>query len=126
MMTFLILIAVSRLFTSEIIYRNFYAYPKPSIFYPIYIVFFQVFGFWGALLIFKWASQYSKGIRNRIYFFLFLQILAHVGAMDNYLIMYDIQWFPLYPYGLYLILPYLFFGSYLMKRLSIHASNSTA
>ena len=78
--TFLVLIVMSNLFTAEIIYRDAYAYPKPSVLYPVYIVFFQVFGFWGAFLIFQWGRKFEKTTRNRIYFFLLLQILAHVGA----------------------------------------------
>ncbi len=108
---FLLLVAFSSLFTGEIVYRDAYAYPKPSVLYPFYIVFFQVYSFWGAYLIFRWAGELSKKIRQQVYLFILLQMIAHIGAMDNYLIMYDIRWFPLYPYGLYLILPYAIFGS---------------
>ena len=118
---FLILIVFSHLFTGEIVYREAYAYPKPSVLYPIYIIFFQVFGFFGAFLIFRWAAKFNKETRSQIHFFLLLQILAHVGAMDNYLIMYNIQWFPLYPYGLYFILPYAIFGSLIIQHLKTKA-----
>lgn len=118
---FLILIAFTDWFTGEIIYREAYAYPQPAVLYPLYIVFFQVFGFWGAYLIFKWAKELSKKIRKQVYLFLLLQLMAHVGAMDNYLIMYEIQWFPLYPYGLYFILPYVIFGSRMIQNLKTKA-----
>ena len=108
---FVLLNTYTNLFTNEIVFRDAYAYPKPAVLYPLYIVFFQVFGFWGAYLIFRWAGELSKKIRQQTYLFLVLQFVAHVGAMDNYLIMYDIRWFPLYPYGLYLILPFAIFGS---------------
>jgi hypothetical protein len=121
MATFLLLIVFTDFFTAEIIYRDLYAYPKPSVLYPVYITFFQVFGFGGAYLIFRWAAKFQKDTRERVHFFLLLQILAHIGAMDNYLIMYDIQWFPLYPYGLYFILPFAIFGSRVIQHLKTKA-----
>lgn len=115
---FLLLIATSDLFTAEIVYRDDYAYPRPSVLYPMYVIFFQVFGFFGAFLIYQWAVKLKKETRKRVHYFLLLQILAHAGAMDNFLIMYDIQWFPLYPYGLYFILPYAVFGSRIFKHVT--------
>ena len=118
---FISLILFSQLFTGPIVYREAYAYPKPGVLYPVYIVFFQVYGFWGAFLILKWARKLSADIRRKIHVFLLLQLAAHVGAMDNYLIMYDINWFPLYPYGLYLILPYAILGSRTIQYLKTKA-----
>ena len=114
--SFLLLIPFTNLFTQEIVYRDHYAYPKPRVLYPIYIFFFQLIGVSTWFLLFRWAQKLGSSIRKMLYLFLFLHTLAYIGAMDNYLVMYDIRIFPLYPYGLYLILPYVIFGSYAMNK----------
>ncbi len=109
---YLALILFSNLFTSEIIYRDTLTYPKPSFLYPVYIVSFQVMALLGVIELWKYRERLSSSkARMWLYIFLATQVVAHIGAMDNYLIMYDIRIFPLYPYGLYAILPYALIGS---------------
>ncbi|HXV28380.1 MAG TPA: hypothetical protein VD913_05370, partial [bacterium] len=47
--------------------------------------------------------------KHQIFFNLVLisHCLAYLGALDNFLIMADIRIFPLYPFGLYLAVPYV-------------------
>lgn len=115
--SFVLLNTFTDLFTQGTIYQDQYAYPKPAILYPVYILFFQAMGIWSVFLILKWGKKLQVTQRKDLYLFLALHALAYVGAMDNFLIMYDIRIFPLYPYGLYLILPYAIFGSYAFSKL---------
>ncbi|MBI3999426.1 MAG: hypothetical protein HY351_02320 [Candidatus Omnitrophica bacterium] len=111
------------LFTQETIYRESYAYPKPAVLYLLYILFFQAIGFWSAFLLFRWGNDLPVKSQKMLYLFLTVHIMAYAGSMDNYLIMYDIQLFPLYPYGLYLILPYVFLGSYAIRKLQANSAD---
>ncbi len=108
---FLLLILVSNIFTGEVIFRPEYTYPKPSLLYPVYITYFQFYGFLSTLLLIKTRKGTHPEKRKFLDLFLLVYILAYIGAMDNYLIMYELRIFPLYPYGLYLIIPYAVFGS---------------
>lgn len=104
-------------FTEGTVYREVYAYPKPSLLYPLYIIFFQLIGIWATVLIFRMKSMLPLDARAFLYLFLVVHLLAYAGSMDNFLIMYDIRFFPLYPYGLYFILPYVFLGSFAYLKL---------
>lgn len=114
---FLILIVFTDVFTGEIVYREFYAYPKPSFLYPLYIAYFQFYGILSTMLILRSKNGLEPYKKKYLYSFLMLHVLAYAGAMDNYLIMYDVQIFPLYPFGLYLLVPYVLFGSYSLIRI---------
>lgn len=98
-------------------YRDFYAYPKPAGLYGIYILFFQAAGVWSTWLLFRLRGAIVNSSRTLLNWFLVLHILAYLGAMDNYLIMYDIRIFPLYPFGLYLVVPYAVVGSILFSKI---------
>ncbi|MBI4373059.1 MAG: hypothetical protein HY585_04980 [Candidatus Omnitrophica bacterium] len=122
---FILLNTFTDWFTQETIYRDRYAYPKPAVLYPLYILFFQVIGFWTAFLLFKWSHTLPAKSRKLLYLFLTVHTMAYIGSMDNYLIMYDIRIPTLYPYGLYLILPYVFFGSYAIRCLATKRLNAS-
>jgi len=68
-------------------------------------------GLVGTLALFQMRKALSPEKRKWLYVYLVVHLFAHAGAMDNYLIMYDVRIFPLYPYGLYMILPYVVLGS---------------
>lgn len=121
-LAFVLLNTLTDLFTGKSEFRIFYHYPKPSILYPLYILYFQVYGILATWQIFELRKQIFASGRKLLYLFLGVHLLAWVGAMDNYLIMYDKLIFPLYPYGLYLIFAYLLVGSWAFSK--IHASNS--
>ena len=114
---FVLLNTFTGLFTGETIYRDDYAYPKPAVLYPLYIAFFQFIGAGTLILLLQWGRKFSGREKAAFYLFLVVHLLAYIGSMDNYLIMYDLRIFPLYPYGLYLILPYVVFGSFAIRKL---------
>ncbi|MBI4368028.1 MAG: hypothetical protein HY588_01395 [Candidatus Omnitrophica bacterium] len=114
---FLLLIAFSNLFTGEIIRHSDLAYPKPSVLYPAYILFFQVVGIFATWLIFQWRKAIKPESRKWLHLFLSVHIIAYLGVMDNYMFMYEVRIFPFFPYGLYGILPYAVVGSYAFSRL---------
>ena len=114
---FILLNTFADLFTGKIIYRDFYAYPKPALLYPLYITFFQVMGIWTLILLLQVRQRIPEKLRKVLYVYISLHLLAYVGSMDNFLIMYDIRFFPIYPYGLYLIIPYAFGGSYAFQKI---------
>ena len=114
---FVLLNTFTDLFTGETIYRDSYAYPKPEVLYPLYIVFFQLIGAGTLVLLFRWGKKLPKEAKRMFYLFLVVHVLAYIGSMDNYLIMYDLRIFLLYPYGLYLILPYVVFGSFAVSKI---------
>ena len=115
--SFLLLNAFTRLFTFGTEYRDDYAYPKPAVLYPLYIFFFQVAGAWATVLLFRLRAAISSDSRALLNWFLVFHVLAYAGAMDNYLIMYDVRIFPVYPFGLYLVVPYAIFGSFLVSKI---------
>ncbi len=123
---FMLLISFSSSFTGENIFRTYYNYPKPASLYPVYIAFFQFYGALSTWEIFQFRKKIRTESRVYLYLFLIVHLFAWAGSMDNYLIMYDRLIFPLYPYGLYLILPYVVIGSWTFLKLqSSHASNPT-
>jgi len=122
--SFIFLDAFTPIFTGKIIDRVYYTYPKPAVLYPLYILYFQVIGFWTFVLLLRLRKTVSSQAQKWLTLFLFVHILAYIGCMDNYLIMYDIQLFPLYPYGLYLLLPYAVLGSYAVARFQAVRRNS--
>ena len=55
-------------------------------------------------------------LRYWLYVFILLHSLAYMGGMDNFLIMADIRLHPLYPYGLYAVVPYALIGAYIVPK----------
>ena len=122
-LVFILLNVFTHLFTGAIIYRDDYAYPKPAVLYPLYIAFFQMMGLWTFILVLQAGQLIPTKFRKLLYFYLALHVFAYLGSMDNFLIMYDIRMFPLYPYGVYLILPSVVFGTYVISKIQISGFN---
>ena len=101
-LVYLLLNTFTALFTSGTAYRDAYAYPRPSLLYPLYFITFVVSVCYGTYLFIRAKTRRdpnrAKGLRN----YLIAQVLGYTGGMDNFAIMADIRIFPLYPYGLYL------------------------
>ena len=96
----------TNVFTSDTVYRDAYAYPKPALLYPAYFVLFVALVAWGTILLIRHLPALSEAKRSALKLFLVTHVLAYTGGMDNFLIMADIRIPPLYPFGLYLIPPY--------------------
>ena len=109
----------TKLFTSEAVYRDAYAYPKPALLYPAYFSLFVILVIWGTALIIKYLRYVPAYDRPMLKLMLVAHVLAYLGAMDNFLIMVDIRIPPLYPYGLYLIPPYAFITLYTVHRIRV-------
>jgi len=113
---FVLLNTLTHLFTGADVFRTYYHYPKPALLYPLYIIYFQFYGLLSTWQIFEFRKKIFGAARKCLYFFLIVHLLAWAGSMDNYFIMYDKLIFPFYPYGLYLILPYIVIGSYFFLK----------
>ena len=111
---YLILNSFTPYFTFETSYRDQYAYPTPSNVYPLYFISFVSMVLYGTFLMIK-----APNIKKNIWFVIYLvaHSLAYIGAMDNFLIMANIRVFPLYPFGLYMVVPYALVGSYSIFKL---------
>ena len=122
---FVLLNSFTDSFTGVDIFRTYYHYPKPAVFYLLYIVYFQFYGILSTWQIFELRKRIAASNRKFLYLFLTVHLLAWAGSMDNYLIMYDRLIFPFYPYGLYFILPYIFVGSFAFLKLELAKNYST-
>ena len=109
----------TKAFTNGTVYRGAYAYPKPSQLYPLYFFFFVILVSWSFLLFIRYLPKLTTKESEALKFMLLGQLLAYLGGMDNFLIMADVRLFPLYPYGLYLVFPYVLFGGYAISRVNI-------
>lgn len=117
---FNLLNAFTPIFTDGVSQRAAYAYPTPALIYPLYFFFFVALIIWGTLLLLasKEPSLAKKGLFAA---FLVTHIFAYTGGMDNFLIMWDINLFPLYPYGLYMVTPYALVSLCLLSKREIFA-----
>lgn len=114
--SFIFLNTFTPFFTSGTAHRDAYVYPRPAFLYPLYFVFFVSLVLWGTILLAKPKRKFSPVSRKKLAVFIFLNALAYLGALDNFLIMADIRIFPLYPFGLYFVTPYATIGSYVISR----------
>lgn len=115
--TYNLLNLVPGVFTAEIVQRPGYAYPKPiGLLYFSYFVFFALLVGFGLAALRKAvrsiADEQAKGLR----LFMVLTLLGYLGGLNNFLIMIDVQLFPLFPYGLYLVAIYGVAAMYVLKR----------
>jgi hypothetical protein len=104
-------------FTDEIIYRDYYAYPRPAILYPTYFVFFIACLFWGTCKLIWSIHSLPQEKRPYLILFLIVHCIAYVGGMDNFLIMADLTIYPLYPFGLYPAAIYAGVGTFALTHL---------
>jgi hypothetical protein len=105
------------LFTAEIVQRVGYAYPRPigPLYFSYFIFFALLVGFGLAALqkaVRSVAGDQAEGIR----LFMALTLLGYLGGLNNFLIMIDVQLFPLFPYGLYLVAIYGVGAMYVLTR----------
>ena len=113
---FLIFNTFTDLFTKGISYRDKYAYPTPSLFYISYFLCFITMLIRGTWLMLKPYRHIPIQLRNWLYAFILFHSIAYMGGMDNFLIMADIRLHPLYPYGLYAVVPYALIGAYVIPK----------
>ncbi len=103
-------------FTSGTAFRDAYAYPRPSLLYPMYFVTFVASIIYGTLLMIRAGSKTGTGTRQALFIYLVGHALGYGGGLDNFLIMADIRIFPLYPFGVYLVALYGAVAFYVVQR----------
>lgn len=113
---FLLLNSFTRIFTNGIAYREGYAYPIPALLYPVFFVTFVSFVSWGTVLMLTHLRSIHSERRAPFIIFLIFHLLACLGGMDNFAIMWDIKIFPLYPFGLYAVVLYACTAIYAAKK----------
>lgn len=75
--------------------------------YIYFVAFFALCASWGLLKLFR-AYIAAEGLRkNQLKYLLFGSLLGYIGGVDNFLYLYDITIFPLFPYGTYAIPVYV-------------------
>lgn len=115
-LAFLALNSFTTLFTHGVAYREGYAYPIPARLYLVFFVCFIAFVLWGTTLLFRHLHSARPERKGAFGTFLAFHLLACVGGMDNFAIMWDIKIFPLYPFGLYAVVLYACAALYALKR----------
>lgn len=113
---FLLLNSSTRIFTHGVAYREGYAYPIPALVYPLFFASFVVFVVWGTILAFTHLRSVHAERKAAFAIFLASHLLACVGGMDNFAIMWDVRIFPLYPFGLYAVVLYACAAIYALKK----------
>ncbi len=84
--------------------------------YHFFVMYFVMLTLYSIYLIYK-SYITSEGIRRRqLRFFLMSSIFGYIGGVDNFIIMYDIKIFPLFPYGTYAIAIYVFVATFIIFR----------
>lgn len=104
-------------FTGEIVYRAGYAYPRPIGFlYLSYFLLFVTLVIYGLAVLWGTLPRLKQDQAKWLCLFTVVTALAYLGGMNNFLIMIDVQLFPLFPYGLYAVIVYGLVASYLVMR----------
>jgi two-component system NtrC family sensor kinase len=80
--------------------------------YIYLVLFFVLCALWGLFRLFKGYLGAQGLRRNQIKYLLFGSLLGYVGGVDNFLYLYDITIFPLFPYGTYAIPIYVSITAY--------------
>jgi signal transduction histidine kinase len=83
----------------------------------VYLVAYFVFcAVWGLARLFRGYLE-AEGLRkNQIKYLLFGSLLGYAGGLDNFLYLYDITIFPLFPYGSYAIPVYVSSTAYAIAQ----------
>ena len=105
------------IFTSQIVYRSGYAYPKPvGLLYFSYFLFFVGLVTWGLIVIWQTCFYLEREAARWLRLFTLLTLVGYAGAMNNFLIMIDVRLYPLFPYGLYMVVLYATISIYTLSR----------
>lgn len=84
--------------------------------YFTYFTFFLIFTTYSLYLLFNAYSQ-SMGIkRAQLKYLFWSSVGGYVGGVDNFLLIWDIKIFPLFPYGNYAIAIYVFIVTYAIVK----------
>jgi len=105
------------IFTSEIVYRSGYAYPKPmGLLYFSYFLFFVGLVTWGLITLWQTCFCLPREAARWLRVYVALTLAGYLGGMNNFLIMIDLRLFPLFPYGLYMVSLYAVISTYILSK----------
>jgi len=105
-------------FTPLIVNRVAPRYGVPFLMYPgsflyhLFVLYFTIYVCYGLYRLFN-EYIHSTGTRhNQMRYLFWSSLLGYIGGVDNFLIIYDINLFPLYPYGTYAVPIYALVTTY--------------
>ncbi|NIO08543.1 MAG: hypothetical protein GTO40_11270, partial [Deltaproteobacteria bacterium] len=108
-----ILLCINGTLVSEVAPKYGISYlmvPNPG--YIYLIAFFAVCATWGLVKLYR-GYRRAEGLRkNQIKYLLIGSLFGYIGGVDNFLYLYDITVFPLFPYGTYAVPIYVFITAY--------------
>lgn len=105
------------IFTAEIVYRDGYAYSRPvGLLYFTYFIFFVTLIFYGLRTLWKSVTQLPPERAKGLRIFLVTTALGYLGGLNNFLLMIDARVFPIFPYGLYLVVLYSAVAAYAIHK----------
>jgi len=105
-LSYIVLNTLTGIFTSGTSFRDAYAYPTPAFLYPVYFATFVASVIYGAVLMLRSGKSMERNRKNALWIYLVAHILGYSGGMNYFLIMFDMRFFPLHPYGGYFIALY--------------------
>ena len=93
----------TQLFIKGTVNKPAYSYPNPNGIYLLYFLFFILCVIYGLYKLFM-ASLVTSGIRrNQIRYLLWSSVIGYLGGLKNFMILIDLEVFPIYPFGTYAI-----------------------
>ena len=75
--------------------------------YAYLVAYFVFCAMWGLAMLFRGYQMAEGSRKNQIKYLLFGSLFGYAGGLDNFLFLYDITIFPLFPYGTYAIPVYV-------------------
>ena len=75
--------------------------------YAYFVAYFVFCAMWGLVMLFRGYRRAEGSRKNQIKYLLFGSLFGYAGGLDNFLFLYDITIFPLFPYGTYAIPVYV-------------------
>ncbi|MBD3245408.1 MAG: hypothetical protein GF333_00150, partial [Candidatus Omnitrophica bacterium] len=113
---FIYLVFFTKLLITGVTRRSVYSYPSAGPLYLPFFIFFVSLIVIGILLLFIHMRRARGNRKNQIKYLLFGSILGYSGGLKNFLVVADIEIFPIYPYGTYAIPVYVFIVAYAILR----------
>lgn len=84
----------------------------PGPFHPYYFLFFMALALYGIWRLFRAYLESHGPAKSQLQLLFFGTVVGYLGGVDNFLIIYDVKLFPLFPYGTYGIVFYSFVTAY--------------
>jgi len=89
-----------------------YSYPTPGIIYPFYFAFFVASVVFCLIRLFQELLTASGNRKNQIKYLFWASLVGYTGGLKNFLVVFNLEPFPIYPYGTYVIPIYVLAVAY--------------